>query len=80
MHFYGFHKGLKTGMYYLRSKNSSNATKFTIDPNLEKKIKDKKSKGKSLTKKEVEAEAILMCSIENKDSCELCSKLNADKK
>jgi len=73
MHFYGFNRGLKTGMYYLRSKSSSSAAKFTIDPKLEKKIKDKKSKGKSLTKKEVEAEAILACSIENKDSCELCS-------
>jgi len=73
MHFYGWKAGLKTGMYYLRSKSSSSAAKFTIDPKLEKKIKDKKLKGKSLTKKEVEAEAILACSIENKDECTMCS-------
>jgi ribonucleoside-diphosphate reductase alpha chain len=71
MHFYGFKAGLKTGIYYLRSKSSSSASKFTIDPSLEKKIKEKQKKGKSLTKKETEA--VLMCSIENKDDCELCS-------
>tara|TARA_B100000674_G_scaffold499437_1_gene545592 strand:+ start:8171 stop:10846 length:2676 start_codon:yes stop_codon:yes gene_type:complete len=33
MHFYGWKKGLKTGIYYLRSQPSSKAIKFTIDPN-----------------------------------------------
>ena len=33
-HFYGWKNGLKTGMYYLRSKPSSDAIKFTIDPSL----------------------------------------------
>lgn len=73
MHFYAWKSGLKTGMYYLRSKASSNSAKFTIDPKLEKKIKNKKAKGKSLTKKEVEAEAILACSIDNKEACMLCT-------
>ena len=73
MHFYSWKAGLKTGMYYLRSRSQTTAAKFTIDPKLEKKIKDKKSKGKSLTKKEVEAEAILMCSIENKEQCDMCT-------
>jgi len=31
MHFYGWHKGLKTGMYYLRTKPASNPTQFTVD-------------------------------------------------
>lgn len=73
MHFYGWKAGLKTGQYYLRSRSQTTAAKFTIDPKLEKKIKDKKSKGKSLTKKEVEAEAILACSIENKEQCDMCT-------
>lgn len=30
MHFYGWKKGLKTGMYYLRSKAATDAIKFTI--------------------------------------------------
>jgi ribonucleoside-diphosphate reductase alpha chain len=31
MHFYGWKKGLKTGMYYLRSKAAVDAIKFTVD-------------------------------------------------
>ena len=34
MHFYAWQKGLKTGMYYLRSKPRAQAQKFTIDPTL----------------------------------------------
>lgn len=73
MHFYAWKAGLKTGMYYLRSKSSSSAAKFTIDPALEKKIKEKQKKGKSLTKKETQAAEILACSIENKEACDLCT-------
>jgi len=36
-HFWGWKHGLKTGMYYLRTKPSMDAIKFTIDPNLIKK-------------------------------------------
>jgi len=32
MHFYGWKKGLKTGMYYLRTRPSSKALQFTIEP------------------------------------------------
>ncbi len=31
LHFYGWSKGLKTGMYYLRTKAAADAIKFTID-------------------------------------------------
>jgi len=31
MHFYAWQKGLKTGMYYLRSKAATEAIKFTVD-------------------------------------------------
>jgi ribonucleoside-diphosphate reductase alpha chain len=34
MHFYGWEKGLKTGMYYLRTKAATDAIKFTIDKNV----------------------------------------------
>lgn len=33
MHFYGWKNGLKTGQYYLRSKPSRDAIKFTVDIN-----------------------------------------------
>lgn len=32
MHFYGWSNGLKSGMYYLRSKPASKSIQFTIDP------------------------------------------------
>ena len=31
MHFYGWKMGLKTGMYYLRTKPAANAIQFTLD-------------------------------------------------
>jgi len=31
MHFYGWKKGLKTGMYYLRTRAAADAIKFTVD-------------------------------------------------
>lgn len=31
MHFYGWKKGLKTGMYYLRTKPRADAIQFTVD-------------------------------------------------
>lgn len=40
-HFKGWKLGLKTGMYYLRSKPKNNAIKFGVDPNLQKEFKEK---------------------------------------
>lgn len=34
MHFHAWRKGLKTGMYYLRTKPATDAIKFTVDPQL----------------------------------------------
>ncbi|MGA1029993.1 MAG: ribonucleoside-diphosphate reductase subunit alpha [Flavobacteriaceae bacterium] len=39
MHFYGWKSGLKTGMYYLRTKSAVDAIKFTLD----QKTKDQKA-------------------------------------
>jgi ribonucleoside-diphosphate reductase alpha chain len=36
MHFYGWKHGLKTGIYYLRTRAPVMAQKFTIDPDLQK--------------------------------------------
>jgi ribonucleoside-diphosphate reductase alpha chain len=54
MHFYAWSSGLKTGLYYLRSKPKAKQQKFTIDPSLqkfanvsEKKENDKKDNGGS---------------------------------
>ena len=63
MHFYGWEKGLKTGMYYLRTKAATDAIKFTID---------KSSVGQTTTKSAEDAKAEVSCSIENPDDCEMC--------
>src|SRR5258707_10872701 len=39
MHFYGWKRGLKTGMYYLRTKPAAQAIQFTLDHNLVKEAK-----------------------------------------
>ena len=71
MHFYAWKKHLKTGMYYLRSKSSANAGKFSIDPELEKRIREKQQRGEQLQQEE--QEAVLACSRENPEACTMCS-------
>jgi len=44
MHFYGWKKVLKTGMYYLRTKAASDAIKFTVDKVAESKPVEKTEK------------------------------------
>jgi ribonucleoside-diphosphate reductase alpha subunit len=64
MHFYGWEKGLKTGMYYLRTKAATDAIKFTIDRKVEE----------VPTAQLIEdQQAAIACSLENPDSCEMCS-------
>jgi ribonucleoside-diphosphate reductase alpha chain len=69
MLFYSWKNHLKSGMYYLRSKGAYQAGKFSIDANLEQKIREKMSKGEETTKEEEK----LICSIDNKDECMACS-------
>ncbi len=69
MHFYGWQKGLKTGMYYLRSKAAVDPIKFTLD---EQHQRVQAIKSESTT---VEAEVIdltegAVCSME--DGCLMC--------
>ena len=64
MHFYGWEKGLKTGMYYLRTKAATNAIKFTLD---------KAVVAEPEAKTAEEQQAAIACSLENPDSCDVCS-------
>jgi len=64
MHFYAWSKGLKTGLYYLRTRAKAKTMAFTLDPLLVKetqKIKDE------------QAEAVLACSLANPEGCLMCS-------
>lgn len=47
-HMWAWKNGLKTGMYYLRSKPSEGAMKVTVDPNLQKQIELSKDLSKDL--------------------------------
>jgi len=70
MHFYGWQQGLKTGMYYLRSKAASSALKgLGMDA---AKLKELEKSGKEVME-EINANEAMMCSIENGDDCEMCS-------
>lgn len=63
MHFYAWKSGLKTGMYYLRTKSAVNAIQFTLSNN-------KKTEDKPLTPEELKA--MLIASQNNPDDCEMC--------
>ena len=64
MHFHAWKQGLKTGMYYLRTKAARDAVKFTVDTSTQA--------APQPTAKDLEAAAIA-CSIDNPDDCEMCS-------
>ena len=64
MHFYGWEKGLKTGMYYLRTKAATDAIKFTIDRKVEE----------VPTAQSIEEnQAAITCSLDDPENCEMCS-------
>lgn len=84
MHFYGWKKGLKTGMYYLRSRAAADAIKFTVDQaSLKEKTAADATKpdaaaptaadadGEARRRFE-EAKAQMVCSIDNKEACMSC--------
>ena len=51
MHFYGWKAGLKTGMYYLRTKSATDAIKFTLDKEAMSEPVAKKEEPVEVTKK-----------------------------
>merc|ERR1719365_199240 len=77
MHFYGWKLGLKTGMYYLRTKPAAQAIQFTVDKS---KIANVATKGVSGTAPAAAGDmasmtsnmATLQCSINNQDDCVMC--------
>lgn len=64
-------QGLKTGMYYLRTKPAASAIKFTVD-----KTKLTQPSGKSDAEQEMEETtqnmAAMVCSLQNKEDCMMC--------
>ena len=88
MHFYAWKSGLKTGMYYLRTKSAVDAIKFTLDKKKDEKVAEPvavaattKAKGAQLAEKPVAVEPLtpgelkemLAKSKENEDDdCLMC--------
>ncbi len=86
MHFYAWKKGLKTGMYYLRTKAAADAIKFTVQKQAKAEVipvlnsdqtknlqEDRQNKlQEAAMKKEYTNEEALACSLDNPDACEAC--------
>jgi ribonucleoside-diphosphate reductase alpha chain len=70
MHFYGWKQGLKTGMYYLRTKAATDAIKFTVDKAFTSEPEINKVPVAALTKEGQEA---IACSLDDPENCEMCS-------
>jgi ribonucleoside-diphosphate reductase alpha chain len=61
MHFYAWKSGLKTGMYYLRTRAAVNAVQFTV-----------KNDAPVVRKSQEEEMAGMVCSIDNPEDCVMC--------
>ena len=66
MHFYAWEKGLKTGMYYLRTKAATQAIQFTVQKQAKPQLEP------VLSNSEYSNEEALACSIDNPDDCIAC--------
>jgi ribonucleoside-diphosphate reductase alpha chain len=73
MHFHAWKSGLKTGMYYLRTKAAADAIKFTVQKeNLDfNKPQAAPTSGADGSREQKMAD--ISCSLENKDDCVACS-------
>ncbi len=69
MHFYGWEKGLKTGMYYLRTKAATDAIKFTVDKSVVEETVAQTIQNQSVE----DQQAAIACSLDNPEGCEMCS-------
>ncbi|KAI5723371.1 hypothetical protein M8J76_005145 [Diaphorina citri] len=74
MHFHGWKLGLKTGMYYLRTKPAANAIQFTIDKT---KMANAMASKDTRSQEEIQADqeqamAAMICRRDNKEDCMMC--------
>ena len=67
MHFYAWKKGLKTGMYYLRTKAAADAIKFTVEKQADVALQPVINADASNEKL-----AAMACSLDNPEACEAC--------
>lgn len=79
MHFYAWKLGLKTGMYYLRTKAAASAIQFTVDKlRLAEKTSSKENPVNGNVQKNLDDKvdeinkAAIMCSLNNREDCLMC--------
>lgn len=75
MHFYAWKKGLKTGMYYLRSKAAVDPIKFTLSAKHQKKFVAANAEGGTTVldvNDPANTDAGVSCSLDNPDDCLMC--------
>ncbi len=73
MHFHGWKRGLKTGMYYLRTKAAVDAIKFTVEKEEAQAPMTSTSATKGAADKTQEERlADIACSLNNKEDCQAC--------
>lgn len=71
MHMYAWKKGLKTGMYYLRTKAAASAIQFTVDK--QKQEAPKTAEQAILVEADYDKnKSDMSCSLDNPDACEAC--------
>lgn len=70
MHFYAWKKGLKTGMYYLRSKAATDAIKFTVDKS--KLAQPENQEAQNANDEKALKSAQISCSLDDPEGCEMC--------
>ena len=73
MHFYAWKKGLKTGMYYLRTKAATDAIKFTVDKKYKTQPQAEQAAAAAKPEEMTYEQQVQACSIENGPDCEMCS-------
>ena len=79
MHFYAWKKGLKTGMYYLRTKAATDAIKFTVSKEEKEQPKEvaatvttAQGQQVAMTQEQLDQQAAMQCSLDDPDGCEMC--------
>ena len=73
MHFHAWRAGLKTGMYYLRTKAATDAIKFTVDKKYKEQPQGEQAAAAAKPEEMTYEQQVQACSIENGPDCEMCS-------
>ncbi|MEQ8470719.1 MAG: ribonucleoside-diphosphate reductase subunit alpha [Marinoscillum sp.] len=73
MHFHAWKKGLKTGMYYLRTKAATDAIKFTLEKEQQPAVNPQQAKQAQASQDDkMQNQAAVQCSLDDPEGCEMC--------